>query len=90
MGIVSGIVTFFIIWWIVLFMMLPIGVTVAKKREHPSHASSAPQYFSWKHKALYTTVITLVLFTLFFLFQDQLSNWIFAKGTFFDIDLDFS
>ena len=37
----TGILVYVIIWWLVLFMVLPWGVKVPEEPE-PGHASSAP------------------------------------------------
>lgn len=61
MTLVSGIVVFSIIWWTVLFMVLPFGV---KTSNHPEvgHADSAPLNPQIGRKFLITTFISIVLF----------------------------
>lgn len=61
MTLVSGTVVFFIIWWVVLFMILPIGVSVDKS-PCKGHADSAPNQARIGLKFLITTLITVVLF----------------------------
>lgn len=58
---VSGIVTFSIIWWTVLFMVLPFGVQTSSSPEK-GHADSAPVNPQIKKKFLITTLISIGLF----------------------------
>ena len=61
MGWVSGIVVFSIIWWTVLFVVLPFGVRVSDNPEK-GHASSAPLHPHIGKKFLITTGLSIVLF----------------------------
>lgn len=61
MTLVSGIVVFSIIWWTVLFMVLPFGVRTATIPEK-GHADSAPIHARIRLKFLITTIISIVLF----------------------------
>ena len=65
MGIVSGIVVFFMVWWTVLFAVLPWGVTVAEEPE-VGHAPSAPSRPRLGMKFLVTTAITVVIWLIVF------------------------
>ena len=61
MNIVSAVVVFIVIWWLVLFMVLPFGV---RRMEMPEegHAPGAPlQPMLWR-KAAATTAIAILLF----------------------------
>jgi predicted secreted protein len=64
-SIVSGIIVFIIIWWVVLFGVLPLGVRVP---DNPGqgHASSAPERPQLLRKALITTAITIVIWLAVF------------------------
>jgi predicted secreted protein len=66
MSIVTGIAVYFVIWWIVLFAVLPFGVKIPEKPE-PGHATSAPEKPLLLRKALWTTLIAAVIWTGFFL-----------------------
>lgn len=63
MGIAGSIVTFIILWWLVLFMMLPVGVRTQAEDNHiePGTAPSAPVQPKLIRKMLITTAITAVL-----------------------------
>jgi predicted secreted protein len=67
MGLVSGIVVYLIAWWLVLFMVLPLGVRTPEEPE-PGHAPSAPVRPRLRFKFLLTTIIAaaiwLIVFTL--------------------------
>ena len=60
MSIVSTILVYLMIWMIVFFMSLPIGVNVSKE-SIPGNANSAPVKTNLKAKFFYSTVITLPL-----------------------------
>lgn len=50
--------TFFLTWWIVLFMVLPFGV---QRDENPEkgNSSAAPKNVNFKKKFFITTIISL-------------------------------
>lgn len=73
MGILSGVVVFVIIWWLVFFTILPIGNQPPEKVEK-GHATSAPAKPRLWLKVAVTTGITIVLLGVFFYIQEQ--NWI--------------
>ena len=63
---------FIIIWWLVLFTVLPVGVrTVYDTNQplQPGHASSAPVRPRILLKFLATTAIAAVIFAVYWLFQ---------------------
>lgn len=64
MTLVFAIATYFIIWWIVLFAMLPIGVrTQAEEGEvSPGTAESAPQHPNLRPKIVATTLVSVIIF----------------------------
>ena len=63
---VEGIVVYTITWWLVIFCVLPIGVTRAGE-EHLGHDAGAPANPRLKFKALLTTAITTVIFVVIYL-----------------------
>ena len=69
MGWISGILVFIIIWWMVLFCVLPWG---NRPPENPEvgHASSAPENPRLLLKAAVTTGITAVIFTIVWFIAD--------------------
>lgn len=60
MGLASGIMVFFMIWWVVLFMVLPFGIHL---EEDPpkGFATSAPQNPRLMKKFFITTLITCLI-----------------------------
>ena len=60
---VSAVVVFIVIWWLVLFMVLPFGV---RRTESPEagHDTGAPAHPMLWRKVAVTTAITLVLFAI--------------------------
>ena len=66
-----GIATFFTMWWVVLFVVLPFGVRSQHEEESylqgtDPGAPVAPRMW-WK--ALWTTLITCVLFAILWYFM---------------------
>jgi predicted secreted protein len=65
-----GIAVFFVIWWLVLFLTLPFGVRTPHETGESmveGQASSAPQKPQLLKKMMATTLISLLLFGLFYL-----------------------
>jgi predicted secreted protein len=69
MGILGSIVAFIIIWWIVLFMVLPWGVHPPDNPE-PGHVASAPEKPRVITKMAITTLIAAVVFAIVWLIAD--------------------
>ena len=63
MGIAGSIVSFVVLWWLILFMTLPIGVETQAEADsvEPGTAPSAPTQPKLIRKMLLTTAITAVL-----------------------------
>jgi predicted secreted protein len=77
MKLTSAIAIYFIIWWVVLFAVLPIGVKSpheAGKEVDPGHEPGAPVNPQLGRKALITTVIATVVFALVYAIVTQ--DWI--------------
>lgn len=66
MDIVSGVVVYILIWWWVLFMVLPFGARPAKAPEE-GHAPSAPEKPRILIKLLITTIIAMGLWVVVWL-----------------------
>ena len=60
MELVSGIVVYILLWWWVLFMVLPFGAKAPEEIEK-GHATSAPAKPNLIRKMLITTVIAAIL-----------------------------
>lgn len=60
MDIVSGIVVYILLWWWVLFMVLPFGAKAPETVEK-GHATSAPEKPNLLKKMLITSAIAAVL-----------------------------
>lgn len=67
MGIVSGIVVFVMIWWTVIFCVLPLGLSTQYEEQGEHIASGAPSKLDMKKKFLLTTLISIVLWVIVFL-----------------------
>ena len=65
MTIAFALAIYFIIWWVVLFALLPIGVRTSEEageQATPGQAESAPQRPNLLPKMLATTVIATIIF----------------------------
>ena len=61
MGLYTGFITFSVIWWVVLFIILPIGIRVPEQTE-VGMATSAPANPNVKKKLLWVTILTTPVF----------------------------
>ena len=66
MDIVSGIVVYILLWWWVLFMVLPFGAKAPEQVE-TGHASSAPERPNMMLKLGVTTILSAGLFVIVYL-----------------------
>ena len=75
MGLISGTLVYVIIWWLVLFMVLPWGNRPPDVVQE-GHASSAPENPRLWQKVGITTVIAAVIFTvIYFVAEAGLINF---------------
>jgi predicted secreted protein len=65
MGWVTGIVVYFLAWWVTLFAVLPLWVTPADA-DDPGHAAGAPARPRLLLKAAITTVVSAVIWLVIF------------------------
>ncbi len=65
MGWATGIMVYLVTWWIVLFMVLPLGV---RRVENPGRGEErgAPERPDLVRKAIITTVLAAVLWIVFY------------------------
>ena len=83
MGFFSGFVVFVIIWWTVIFMVLPFGVRPEVDDVQPGHQVGAPSNPRLLRKVLITTAISVVLWVIInilitenvFSFRDWAATW---------------
>lgn len=81
MSFVSFFVTFATSWWLILFMLLPVGVKQPEKVEK-GHASSAPSNPRILTKMLWATVLAAIFTYLFLTALDHgLFDFISMKET---------
>lgn len=68
MGWLSAFAIFFIIWWVVLFTILPIGVRGQHETDNivPGTEPGAPIRPDLRKKALITTAISIAVFGVFY------------------------
>jgi len=71
----KGFLIYIIIWWIVLFTILPIGIRKQEKVEK-GHAEGAPQNPQIVKKFIITSLIAFVLWLLvFFIIKKQIFSF---------------
>ncbi|MDZ3838517.1 MAG: DUF1467 family protein [Rhodospirillales bacterium] len=65
MGWVSGIAVYIVIWWLVIFMVLPWGVQPIERGDvEKGHAASAPLRPRMLRKMAITTLLSAVLWLI--------------------------
>ena len=62
MAISTAIAIYFLIWWVVLFAVLPWGVRAQGEGGAPGTDPGAPVITNLKAKLVWTTVVTTVIF----------------------------
>ena len=65
MGVISGIVVYILLWWLILFMVLPFGAKAIEAPER-GHATSAPQRPHLWRKVGVTSFLALILWFVAF------------------------
>lgn len=73
----SALAIYFLFWTFSVFLVLPFGVRTAHEAGSeliPGQAESAPHEFSIKKLLLRTTIVSAILFGLFFL--NYLYGWV--------------
>ena len=73
MSVVSAIVVYIIVWWMLWFMVLPWGVR-APERVEPGHADSAPERPMLRRKVWITTALAALVWALFWVIYE--TGWI--------------
>lgn len=67
MAVSTSIAIYFLIWWIVLFAVLPWGVRAQGEGGAPGTDPGAPVMANLKLKLVWTTLVTTVIFAGFYL-----------------------
>lgn len=79
MSLVSAIVVFFLIWWVVLFAVLPIGTRPDPDGDSESGWRGTPQAPRLWRKVAITTLVSSALWVVAYLLID--SDWLsFRSG----------
>lgn len=71
MSLVSAVVVYFLIWWVVLFAILPIGTRPDPEGDAESGWRGTPQAPRLWRKMLITTVVSGVIFVGVYLLIDS-------------------
>jgi predicted secreted protein len=79
MGWTTGVAVYVIIWWVVLFMVLPFGVRPIEQDDvAKGHASSAPRRPRMIAKMLATSVLAAAMWAVVYFLID--SGWIAVRS----------
>ena len=64
----TGVMVYLVIWWIILFAVLPLGV---RRVENPGRGQErgAPERPDLRRKAIITSIVAAVLWIAFYLFH---------------------
>ena len=62
----TGVASYLVIWWLVIFAVLPFGVKPVPE-DDPGHAAGAPAHPHLVGKAIATTVIAAALWLVLYL-----------------------
>ncbi|MDQ0468847.1 DUF1467 family protein [Labrys wisconsinensis] len=88
MNIVLGLALYFVIWWTILFAVLPIGIRSQYEAGEvvPGSEGAAPEKPMLLKKALITTVLAAIIFGIVHLFMVEkiVSLDVFPGPTFHD------
>lgn len=76
MTIALGLALFFMIWWLVLFAVLPFGVVTQDESKEvvPGTPGSAPTRFNWRKVFLTNTVVAVICFGIVWTALEN--NWL--------------
>ena len=81
MPIVTGIALYFVIWWIALFAVLPLGTRPVADADRQSGWRGAPEKPQMLRKVLITTMVAAVIWAVIYLVI--VSGWVsFRSGWF--------
>ena len=84
MSVTTGLAIYFLIWWVTLFAVLPFGVRSQHEIETaPGTDPGAPKVHGLKTKLLWTTVVSTIVFAIFYwafvtkvvAFEDLVTLW---------------
>ncbi len=81
MGWATGIMVYFVIWWTILFCILPLGV---RRAENPGRGEErgAPERPELLRKAIITTIVSGVLWLAFYgLYQADVFSFRRLEGS---------
>ena len=67
MAISTSVAIYFLIWWVVLFAVLPWGVRAQGEGGAPGTDPGAPVLTNLKVKLAWTTIVTTVIFAAFWM-----------------------
>lgn len=78
MAILSGLAVYFVIWWLTLFAVLPIGLRTQDEEQNvvPGTVASAPARFRALRIFLTTTIVSAVIYGVWYI-SETYFGWSF-------------
>ena len=85
MGLTGSIILFLIIWWLILFILLPISIDNKTNNtiEYEGNDRGAPNNPKLLKKFIITTIISVILWCVVFLFLNNDGFLMFIMNTFY-------
>ena len=72
MGWISGTAVYIVIWWLVIFMVLPWGVQPVEQSDiEKGHAASAPLRAHMLRKVVATTIISAIVWLIVYVIMES-------------------
>ena len=71
----TGVMVYVIVWWVVIFAVLPWGIRVPEEHE-PGHATSAPDKpMLWRKAAITTVIATIIWIAIYAVIESDLISF---------------
>ncbi|MDG2416849.1 MAG: DUF1467 family protein [Pelagibacterales bacterium] len=85
MGLTGSIILFLIIWWLILFILLPISIdtNASNATEYEGNDRGAPNNPHLLKKFIITTIISVILWFVVFLLLNNDGFLMFIMNTFY-------
>lgn len=68
MSLVSSFVVFVLVWWSVIFCILPLGLSTQYEEQGQEAAPGSPKALDIKKKFMLTTVISIIIWAIIYAF----------------------
>ncbi|MCX7380449.1 MAG: DUF1467 family protein [Alphaproteobacteria bacterium] len=86
MPVITGFALYFVIWWITIFAVLPLGTKPVADADSQTGWRGAPEKPELLKKALITTAVAAIIWVLIYL--TVTSGWISFRSGWFAMPID--